>query len=57
MGHLNINSLRNKFEILREIVHDKWDILLISKIRANPSFSSYQFAIDDSNVPFQPTQQ
>ena len=23
MGHLNINSLRNKFEILREIVHDK----------------------------------
>ena len=23
MGHLNINSLRNKFEILQEIVHDK----------------------------------
>ena len=33
IGHLNINSLRNKFEMLRETVQDKLNILLISETK------------------------
>ena len=40
IGHLNINSLRNKFEMLREIVQDNLDILLVSKTKVDPSFPS-----------------
>ena len=39
MAHLNINSLRNKFEMLPEIVQDKLDILLVSETKVDPSFS------------------
>ena len=45
IGHLNINSLRNKFRILREIVQDKSDILLVSEAEVDPSFPSSRFAI------------
>ena len=31
IGHLNINSLRNKFEMLREILLDKLESLLVSE--------------------------
>ena len=36
IGHLNINSSNNKFELIREIVQDKIDILLISKTKVDP---------------------
>ena len=52
IGHLNINSLRNKFEMLREIVQDKLDILLISETKVDPSFPSSPFAIDGFSSPF-----
>ena len=29
IGHLNVNSLRNKFEMLEELIKDKIDIFLI----------------------------
>ena len=32
IGHLNINSIRNKFKMLKEVVGNKTDILLISEI-------------------------
>ena len=50
-GHLNINSLRNKFEMLREIVQDKLDIFLVSETKVDPSFPSSQFAIKGFSVP------
>ena len=37
---INLKSLRIKFEMLREIVQDKLDILLISETRVDPSFPS-----------------
>ena len=46
ISHLNINSLRNNFEVLREIVQDKLDILLISETKADPSFPSSQSVLD-----------
>ena len=53
IGHLNINSLRNKFEMLRETVQDKLDILLISETKGDPLFRSSQFAIEEGfSSPF-----
>ena len=45
IGHLNINSLRNKFEMLEEIIKDKIDIFLISETKLDSSFQSKQFVI------------
>ena len=33
IGHLNLNSLKSKFEMLGEIVQDKLDILLVSETK------------------------
>ena len=30
LGHLNVNSLRNKFESLNELIKDTFDIFLVS---------------------------
>ena len=43
-GH-NINSFRNKFEMLWVIVQDKLEILLISETNVDPSFPLSQFVI------------
>ena len=42
IGHLNINSLRNKFEILEELIKDKnkIDIFLMSETKLDNSFPS-----------------
>ena len=53
IGHLNINSLRNNFEMLREIVQNKLNIMLISGTKSScPSFPSSQFSIKDFRSPF-----
>ena len=44
--HLDINSLRNKFEILKETITSKVDILLISETKLDSSFPLNQFHID-----------
>ena len=46
LSHLNIDFLRNKFEMLREIVQDKLDISLVSETKVDPSFPSSQFLIE-----------
>ena len=38
--------------MLREMVQDKLDILLVSETKVDPSFPSSQFAINGFNVPF-----
>ena len=48
---LNINSLRNKFEILKEAVRNKVDILLISKTKLDSSLPLNQFHIDGFTTP------
>ena len=35
IGHLNVNSLRNKFEMLEELIKDKIDIFLIPETKLN----------------------
>lgn len=52
IGHLAINSLKNKFEMLRQIVQVKLEILLISETKVDPSFPSDQFAIEGFSSAF-----
>ena len=43
IGHININSLRNKFELLTEMVRDKVDLLMIFETKLDSSFPNAQF--------------
>ena len=51
-GHLNINSLRNKFDQLTEMVKGFVDIFLISESKLHDSFPEGQFIIDGYHAPF-----
>ena len=44
-GHLNINSLRNKFFSITELIKGKVEIFLISETKLDECFPSNQFAI------------
>ena len=50
-AHLNINSLRNKFDLLVNIVKDKIDILMISKTKFNWSIPKGQFHLHGFSEP------
>ena len=52
LGHLNINSIRNKFSCLKHIIEKNVDILLISESKLNESFPESQFIIDGFQLPF-----
>ena len=43
IGHLNINSLRNKFELLTHQIKDNIDILMISETKLDESFPTSEF--------------
>ena len=43
IGHLNINSMRNKFSSLQQTVLGKTDILLLSETKIDDSFPDFQF--------------
>ena len=49
IGHLNINSLRTKFEQLKNI---KIDILVITETKIDNSFPTSQFYIEGYSKPF-----
>ena len=49
IGHLNINSIRNNFDTLDNIVK-AFDIFLISESKLDNNFSINQFAIGDYKV-------
>ena len=38
LGHLNINSIRNKFEVLKFIIDNNIDMFLISETKQDGSF-------------------
>ena len=53
IGHININSLLNKFEQLREFCKDNIDILLITETKLDISpFPSAQFHIPGYCSPY-----
>ena len=52
IGHLNINSIRNKFKLLSEQVRDNIDVLMISETKIDESFAVSQFLTDGFSTPF-----
>ena len=50
--HLNINSLRNKFEFLISLTKDNIDILMISETKLDQSFPTNQFMMNGFGAPF-----
>ena len=49
IGHLNINFLRNKFELLAHQIKDNIDILMISETKLDKSFPTSQFFMNGFN--------
>ena len=52
IAHLNINSIRNKIEMLTDIILGKLDILLLSETKIDNSFSREQFKIPGFSIPY-----
>ena len=52
IGHLNINSVRNKFSSLKEIVEKNLDIFMISETKIGNSYPSEQFMLNGFSKPY-----
>ena len=52
IAHLNINFLYNKFEGLKNLIHGKIDLLILSETKINDSFTTNQFLIEGFSPPF-----
>ena len=52
IGHLNINSIRNKIEDLKYLIAENIDILLISETKLNNTFPESQFLISGFQPPY-----
>ena len=50
IAQLNINSIRNKFTSLPNMIKDSIDILLISETKIDSSFPTVQFHIDGYTI-------
>ena len=51
-GHLNVNSLRNKFDIFSELIKGSIDIFMVSETKLDDSFSEGQLLIKGFHSPF-----
>ena len=51
IGHININSIRNKFEPLVSFINNNLDILMISETKIDDTFPHSQFLIKCFSVP------
>ena len=51
LGHLNINSIKNKFDFLVDKIKGSHDIMVISETRLDESFPNRQFKIPGYALP------
>ena len=51
-AHININSIRNKLDVLLDQVKGNFDILMISETKFDESFLVCQSKIDGFNTPY-----
>ena len=49
---MNINLLRNKFDQLKILVHNKIDILVVTESKLDDTFPDSQFHIPGYKLPF-----
>ena len=52
LAHLNINSIRNKFSSLKELVSDNIDVLVIEETKLDETFPEKAFMIPGYKKPF-----
>ena len=52
IGSLNINSLPNKFDELKEVIGRNLDILTIQETKLDSSFPLQQFVIEGYSAPY-----
>ena len=52
VGYLNINSIHNKLDAVREIVSQNFDVLMIAETKIDASFPTGQFIIEGFATPF-----
>ena len=52
IGHININSIRNKFESLVKFVGNNLDILMVSETKIDDTFPESQYLMEDFSTPF-----
>ena len=52
LANLNINSIRNKFDLLKDLIKDNIDILILTETKLDESFSESQFLIQGYSKPF-----
>ena len=52
ISQININSIRNKIELLSEVVLGNIDILMVSETKTDMSFPTSQFVIQGFAAPF-----
>ena len=52
LSHLNINSIRNKFSCLKELVSDNIDVLVIEETKLDETFPENAFIIPGYKKPF-----
>ena len=52
IGHININSIKNKFESLVKHVGNNLDILMVSETKIGDTFPESQFLIDALSTPY-----
>ena len=52
IGHLNINSIRNKFDCFKYLIDGNIDIILLSENKLNDTFPVSQFLIDGFYAPY-----
>ena len=52
IGHITINSIRNKFDMLSSMVKDNINILMVSETKLDSSFPQAQFRIEGYAPPF-----
>ena len=52
LGHININSIRNKLDMLADLIKSKVDILLVSETKIDDSFPSAQFKTTGFSIPY-----
>ena len=46
VGHLNINTIRNKFSAVKELLSQNLNLLVLSETKIDDSFPNNQFWID-----------
>ena len=52
VGHLNINSIRNTFEFLEDVINRNLDIILLSETKLYNLFPSAQFILKGHGAPY-----